>query len=122
MSGIWCFRPVVYLGLILLGLCSTGLALECFNCQAFSVEKCQTKTTCSSPSDTCLKLTAEGESLYRCWQHSRCDIESIKTDFQLNKFSNSCCQKNLCNSAVGTSPAPTLLLSLVAVLLLAVLH
>ncbi|XP_053305314.1 CD59A glycoprotein-like [Spea bombifrons] len=118
MDSNWGPRAVICLGLTLLALCSTSLALECYECPQLSTDKCEHKASCVAPKNTCLKVTSEGKSLYQCWESNRCDINSIKTDFRLTKFTSSCCQNNLCNHSAASLPLTYLVLALAAVLLL----
>ncbi|CAH2306059.1 Hypothetical predicted protein, partial [Pelobates cultripes] len=118
MSGMCGLRVMLPLSLVMLVFCSTGLALMCYNCQSYSSEQCEQKMTCPSTQNACLKITTDGKSRFQCWEMNRCDIPSLKNEFQLNKFSSSCCQSDLCNSGRNSLPVTSLVLSLAAAILL----
>ncbi|XP_075044400.1 CD59 glycoprotein-like isoform X2 [Mixophyes fleayi] len=106
------------LGLVLLTLCSTGQALECFKC-SYTSDKCETKATCGGNENACLKLTEKttGRTKYDCRDFSRCTIAAIKEDLNVVNFNVDCCQSNLCNGSPAVLPVTALILSLVIGLL-----
>ncbi|XP_063802324.1 CD59 glycoprotein [Pseudophryne corroboree] len=108
------------LALVLLTLCATGHALECYKCD-YTADKCQTKEICGSNQDACMTLsrTAVSVTRYGCRALDRCTPKAVKEDLQISNFEISCCQRNLCNSRSPISlPMTALVLSLATALLL----
>ncbi|XP_069824230.1 CD59 glycoprotein-like [Dendropsophus ebraccatus] len=110
---------VLAVALIFLSLCSTGQAIQCYNCKEWSSSKCGSSQACSSSEDACMRITrSDGNSFYSCRVYSQCSLDIIRQEFGLQNFELKCCQQNLCNSSVMAHSSTVLLLSLAALLLM----
>ncbi|KAG9473186.1 hypothetical protein GDO78_022897 [Eleutherodactylus coqui] len=119
--GITVNRGVVLaVGLVFLSLCSTGRALQCYVCNDWMSSTCETKQECTSPDNTCMKVTrfSDGRSQYGCRVFDRCTIDLIKQEIKTENLELRCCQSRLCNGSFMASPSAVLILSLAAALLL----
>lgn len=117
MNSTSAFRLALPLGLLLLVLCSTGLALQCYKCSATAGE-CTATETCTGDKNACIKVTAQGLSTYGCNAYSRCNIQNVMNDYNVGQnLESSCCQSNLCNKGFTGVPASGLILFLAAALL-----
>ncbi|KAM5138810.1 CD59 glycoprotein isoform 1-T2 [Mantella aurantiaca] len=119
MNSTAACRLALPLGLLLLVFCSTGLALQCYNC-GLTAGKCTDMQTCASGDNACMKATQTdlGSSVYACRDYNRCKAQDVISDYQLaSSISVSCCQSNLCNKGITGLPASGLILFLAAALL-----
>ncbi|XP_056383668.1 CD59 glycoprotein [Hyla sarda] len=104
--------------LVLLTVCSTGQALQCYNCAQWSLSKCESTTTCGSSTNGCMRITrTDGSTQYGCRAYDKCSSEIIGPELNIQNFQLHCCQKDLCNSGYMSHPSAVLLLSLAVVLL-----
>ncbi|XP_077318788.1 CD59 glycoprotein [Lithobates pipiens] len=118
MNNTSAFRLVLPLGLLLLVLCSSGLALECYKCSQ-TTGGCTTKDTCASDKNACIKVTAQGSMTYGCVAYSRCNPQNVIEDFGTGQnVQFTCCQNSLCNKGFTGVPASGLILFLAAALLM----
>ncbi|XP_068116253.1 CD59 glycoprotein-like [Hyperolius riggenbachi] len=118
MNGAAVSRLALPVGLLFLVLCSTGFALECYQC-GWTQGQCTTKQTCPAAEDTCMAITqtTTKDMLYTCKSYSRCNTDSVKLDYQVSNIRVTCCQNNLCNKGLAGLPATGLILCLAAALL-----
>ncbi|KAM3918724.1 CD59 glycoprotein-like [Leptodactylus fuscus] len=115
-SGILC--AVLAVGLAFLSLCSTGQALDCYNCD-WSTSLCIKTRTCTGTEDACMWIKQlDGRVLQSCRQFSKCSLEAVKPEYNIQNVELACCQKNLCNSGVVAYPSIVLLLSLATALMM----
>uniref|UniRef100_A0A3B4TEK2 UPAR/Ly6 domain-containing protein n=1 Tax=Seriola dumerili TaxID=41447 RepID=A0A3B4TEK2_SERDU len=72
--------------------------LTCFTCVTTNRLSCTGLTVCSSSSDSCFSIEVAGLITKGCKKRFLCLIP------------NSCCEGDLCNSAIPTGPSVVLLL------------
>ncbi|KAF3695605.1 hypothetical protein EXN66_Car011281 [Channa argus] len=77
---------------------STACGLDCFSCLASDSTSCTQTATCSFPLDRCFTINVNGLLTKGCQTHYAC-LPGI-----------TCCEGNLCNSAIPTGPSVVLLL------------
>ncbi|KAM9301857.1 CD59 glycoprotein-like [Gastrophryne carolinensis] len=113
------YRLALPLGLLMLVLCSTGFARECYACNDWK-EECSEIQTCTGGEDGCMKLTelSQKMSRYGCRSSATCSSKILKEEFGLSSVNLKCCTYNLCNKGLAELPGAGLILSLAAVLLL----
>ncbi|KAG8535041.1 hypothetical protein GDO81_029597 [Engystomops pustulosus] len=118
MRGAGTCCVVLAVGLVILSLCSSALALNCYKC-GFTASKCESQTSCAAGEDACILVKAtDGSVAYGCRAYSRCTIDSVGNDYKLDNLKYQCCQKNLCNGGMAAHPSTYLLLSLAGALIL----
>lgn len=121
MNGTGAYRLVLPVGLLLLALCSTGLALKCYQCDQWTNQGCMKEQTCDAGQDTCMKAnqTDVGLAYYKCVAYNKCTVADVKQEFGLStSLSVSCCQNNLCNKGFTGLPGYGLILFLASALLI----
>ncbi|XP_040184042.1 CD59 glycoprotein [Rana temporaria] len=117
MNSTSAFRLALPLGLLLLVLCSSGLALQCYKC-GMSPGPCTTTGTCSGNQDACIRITSQGSNQYACNAYTRCNVNHVAADYPVgSSVEIACCQKDLCNNGFTGVPASGLILFLAAALL-----
>ncbi|XP_039476778.1 lymphocyte antigen 6G-like [Oreochromis aureus] len=84
--------------LILVLSLSAACGLRCYSCTASDPHSCTQTTTCSYPFNRCYTLYVSGTVTKGCQYSASC----------IKPFS--CCEGNLCNSAIPTGPSVVLLL------------
>ncbi|XP_039906475.1 ly-6/neurotoxin-like protein 1 isoform X1 [Simochromis diagramma] len=84
--------------LILVLILSTACGLKCYVCALSDPHSCTNALTCPAGMDRCFSLTTSGTVTKSC-------IYSVSCVSPM-----SCCEGNLCNSAIPTGPSAMLLL------------
>ncbi|KAM9301622.1 CD59 glycoprotein-like [Gastrophryne carolinensis] len=112
------YRLALPLGLLMLVLCSTGLAIKCYSCKDWTGQGCRTVETCPRE-DGCMKITEKNHqlSLYQCRNAETCKSKILKEELGLSNIQLTCCTYDLCNKGLADLPIAGLILSLSTALL-----
>ncbi|XP_040010417.1 lymphocyte antigen 6G-like [Xiphias gladius] len=88
----------LYGALILFMILSTACGLKCYSCVKADPTTCTRISTCPEPLDRCFSLNVTGYIAKGCRKSINC-VRPV-----------SCCEEDLCNSAIPTGPSVVLLL------------